>query len=130
MKRFFFLALFPLVAFAQNSNTAFWPVTKEYAFSATGSSGTPIQIAGGFQSCTQYRIVSVGTTGTTVTVSFGNSSTAVATVAQPIPGTPQQTVTYLAGTDEILTGNFSQAWVNAITSTGTITLYITCGIGV
>lgn len=115
---------------AQEQTVPFYPTSQEYAFSATGSSGTAVRIAAPSSGvyCPQYRIATVGTAGTTVTVAFGTTSASVTPVVIPVPGTPQMTRTILAGAIEILSAP-SQAWFNAITSTGTITIYITCGSG-
>jgi len=129
---FVYLALLCQPAHA-DGGSPFQAMTKEYALAATSSSGTAIQIApltNGPTGYTQYRIFVNCTAAATVSLFLGPSQASVTTAVQPVANTPQQfSFTYPCGTPIEVLGGPPAAWVNAITSTGTATLYITGGVG-
>lgn len=104
----------------------------EFRFDATTSSGTPVQITASSATvvCKQYRVATFGTAGEKVTMAFGSSSAMVATITAPTTSVSQYTKTIPAGALEVLSDSNSQAFFNAISSTGTIQVFITCGNGV
>jgi hypothetical protein len=125
---------FGFCASAVASNTTpFTPQTNEFAFAATTSAGTPIQIAplsGGATTYTQYRIAAVCSSPTAVvSLAMGSTQASVAAPAVPTAGTPQYTLTIPCGPAIEVRGAPPQAWLNAITSSGTATLYVTGGEG-
>lgn len=117
-----------LCAAAQaQDTTAYNGLGNEFRFDATAVTGTPKQLTG-VGPCRRYRIVATGTAGTTVSIALGTTSASVTTVVQPTTVTSQATYTIPAGQTEVLTGP-AQAWLNAITSSGTIVIYARCGEG-
>lgn len=133
MKTIFAVCLFLLsTAASADPNDPFVARGPEYRFDATTSSGTPVKIAGSSSGviCKQYRIATVGTAGEKVTLAFGAASADVTVVTAPTTSVAQFTKTVPAGSIEILSDSNSQAYFNAISSAGTIQVYVTCGNGV
>lgn len=98
------------------------------AIAATTAASTPVQIQTGFSpGSTKFRIINSGLV--IVFLSFGKTAAEATTnCVIPIPGTSQNCIPLLPGTDEILT--FTQdSYFATITSSGTATIYITPGIG-
>lgn len=98
------------------------------AIAATTAASTPVQIQTVFSpGSNRFRIINSGLV--IVFLSFGNTAAEATTnCVIPIPGTPQNCIPLLPGTDEILT--FTQeGYFAAITSSGTATIYITPGDG-
>lgn len=132
MKHLIIVALFLFSAAASaDPNDPFVARGPEYRFDATTSSGTPVKIAGSSSTvvCKQYRIATVGTAGEKVTIALGADSGSVTTVTAPTTSVAQYTKTIPAGAIEILSDSNSQAYLNAISSAGTIQVFITCGNG-
>lgn len=132
MKKFLCVAamlLFSLGAIADENSSAFYQRTKEFKISCTTSSGTPKQIAGYTSTTSQrYRIATFGTAGTKVSLAFGAASSDVSTVVAPTTSVSQLTYTIGAGGVEVLSER-PQAYVNCITDSGTIDVYIRGGDG-
>lgn len=132
MKKILAAALFLFSGLASAAtNTPFTPQTQEYLFPATSSSGTPFQILGTIStSFLQYRVaVTCSSATASVSITLQNTQANAATVVAPAAGVPQFTRTYPCGNAiEILSGP-PQAWINAIVSSGTATIWIIGGEG-
>lgn len=98
------------------------------AIAATTSASTPVQAQTVFApGSNRFRVINPS--ATLVFLSVGDTSAeATANCVIPIPGTPQNCIPLLPGTDEILT--FTQGvYFATITSGGSTTIYITPGDG-
>lgn len=127
------LPLLFLFSAAVLADTPFQRFSKEYRFDATTSSGTPVRITAtnAAFTFTNYRIfVTCSSATAVVTLALGEASSDVTTVTAPVAGVPQPTTTYPCGVPIEILGAPSQAYVNAIVSTGTAALYIQGGGGI
>ena len=106
-----------IMAFQKTGNTI--------TFTAATSAPTPVQSSSTTLGGNQYRIINTGT----VTVFLGYGTTASeATNNATIVTTTGPAFPLLPNTDEILTF-VPNAYFTGVTSSGTATIYITCGDG-
>lgn len=93
----------------------------------TNAASTAIQITPNnpsFNGCLQYEVQNAGSTDAWVTFGTNNATTVVI----PLGGSPTGAELIKAQTKQSLT-EFSNAWISAITASGTTTLYVSCGTG-
>jgi len=98
------------------------------AIAATTSVSTPVQIQTTFApGSNRFRVINSGSI--TVFLSAGDTAAeATANCVIPIPGTPQNCIPLLPGTDEILTYT-QEVFFATITASSTAIIYITPGNG-
>ena len=98
------------------------------AIAATTAASTPVQVQTLFSpGSNRFRIINSGLV--IVFLSFGNTAAEATTnCVIPIPGTPQNCIPLLPGTDEILTF-VPNAYFTGITGSSTAAIYITPGDG-
>lgn len=116
--------VFPVAALAvTNGDNPFTPYTSTNAISVSNVASTGIQpsTAG---NCTQYKLENAGTVD--VWVAFGTASTNAAQI--PTAGVPKSSTLVRAGATQVVT-QIPNAYVSAITASGTATLYVACGTG-
>ena len=103
----------------------FCPSGNTVVFTAATSAPTPVQALSTTLGGNQYRVINAGST--LVFMGVGTTS-ANATANAVVVSSTQAAIPLLAGTDEIITFP-PNAWFTGITSSGTATVYITCGDG-